>query len=214
MNKSGSATYRRLIQAGKDLFPEGGMSGLSVRRVCRRAKVNLGMFHYHFKAKNIFARLVIEEMYDQFIRRLRIQAVVAGRRNFRGELVNRLAAVTRVVRDERSIPAAIITDAIRGHQPTLNFLMLNVPWRRHVIGELVSAGMRKGAFRRIPPVIAAFCMHFTTMAPIVIFGMLERGFYRSRYRPLVKWLAPFVISDKAIQYRAEMAVEGLSGGKK
>ncbi len=214
MAKSESDTYRRLIQAGKDLLPERGMAGLSVRRVCQRAKVNLGMFHYHFKAKDIFARLVIEEIYDQFFRRLRVQSDGDGVGKVRERLGRALTIVARAIRDERHIAAAIMFDAMRGHGPTVNFLMVNVPRHGRVIGELIRLGMRRRIFRKIPLPIAEVGVHFTTAVPCIFFGMLERGFSRSRFRPFVKWMAPFVISDKAIRHRVEIAVRGLSAGKK
>lgn len=214
MPRSESETYRRLIQAGKDLLPEQGMARLSIRRVCRRAKVNLGMFHYHFKTKNIFSRLVIEEIYDYFFRRLRVQVHVSGGKEIRKNLMIGLATVARAVRDERHIAAALISDAVRGHAPTLSFLVANVPRHGRVIGGLIAKGMRRRIFRKVPLPIAEFAVHFTTMAPCIFFGMLERGFSRSRLRPLLKWMAPFVISDKAIQHRVEFAVRGLSTGKK
>ena len=48
---------RALLAAGRELLPERGCAGLSVREVADAAGVNLGMFHYHFKiARGVPAR--------------------------------------------------------------------------------------------------------------------------------------------------------------
>lgn len=53
---------RLLIEAGKKLLPELGVTGMSIQKVADEAGVNLGMFSYHFKTKANFIRKVLESL--------------------------------------------------------------------------------------------------------------------------------------------------------
>ena len=46
MTRPSQNTDWRLIRAGRELLPEPGITGLSLRREADRAGVNLGMFHW------------------------------------------------------------------------------------------------------------------------------------------------------------------------
>jgi len=48
MSRPSKNTDKLLIQAGRRLLPETGVSGLSLRRGAQEAGVNLGMFPYYF----------------------------------------------------------------------------------------------------------------------------------------------------------------------
>ena len=48
-----------LIAAALELLPNAGTSVLTIRQVCQHAGVNLGMFHYHFKTRDVFLRAVL-----------------------------------------------------------------------------------------------------------------------------------------------------------
>src|SRR5437868_4865296 len=54
-----------MLQAGRELFPQAGCSGLSVRAVAEQAGANLGMFHYHFKTKENFLRTLLQQVYEE-----------------------------------------------------------------------------------------------------------------------------------------------------
>jgi len=50
----------RLLAAGRELYPDAGAAGLSIRRIAERAEANLGMFHYHFRTKDQFVRRLLQ----------------------------------------------------------------------------------------------------------------------------------------------------------
>ena len=59
-----------LLAAGRELFPERGCAALSVREVADAAGVNLGMFHYHFKSRDVFLRSLMQQAYEEMFTRL------------------------------------------------------------------------------------------------------------------------------------------------
>jgi AcrR family transcriptional regulator len=60
-----------LLDAAKRLVARSGFANLKVREVAKMAGVNLGMFHYHFKTRDQFIRVVIEELYGEFFIKLK-----------------------------------------------------------------------------------------------------------------------------------------------
>src|SRR5918997_6668566 len=64
---------RLLIEAGKKLLPELGVSGMSLQRVADEAGVNLGMFSYHFKTKANFVRKVLESIKEDAVKQARFE---------------------------------------------------------------------------------------------------------------------------------------------
>lgn len=56
---------RLLIEAGKKLLLELGVSGMSLQKVADEAGVNLGMFNYYFKTKANFIRKVLDSIQQE-----------------------------------------------------------------------------------------------------------------------------------------------------
>ncbi len=56
-----------LFEKGQELLLEVGFDKFSVRNLCKKAGVNLGMFHYYFKTKENFIELLIEQVFAQYL---------------------------------------------------------------------------------------------------------------------------------------------------
>jgi AcrR family transcriptional regulator len=56
-----------LFEKGRELLLEVGFDKFSVRTLCKKAGVNLGMFHYYFKTKERFIELLIEKVFEQYL---------------------------------------------------------------------------------------------------------------------------------------------------
>lgn len=56
-----------LFEKGRELLLEVGFDKFSVRTLCKKAGVNLGMFHYYFKTKENFIELLIEQVFEQYL---------------------------------------------------------------------------------------------------------------------------------------------------
>ena len=66
MTRPSTNIDKKLLQAGKDLIPKTGFSGLKVRDVAKKAGANLGMFNYHFGTKDKYIEILIKEVYSEF----------------------------------------------------------------------------------------------------------------------------------------------------
>ena len=63
---------KRMLEAAKKIVCEHGCSGIRIRDIAAKAHANLGMFHYYFKSKRRFTKVLLQDCYDDFFSRLSI----------------------------------------------------------------------------------------------------------------------------------------------
>src|SRR5512142_3481925 len=127
MTRPAGDADRRLIAAALELIPETGLTDLSVRRVAARAKVNLGMFHYHFRTKQAFSRRVLDHLYENFFSRFMAAAEHAEGASPRDRLRGAILVTARFVREHRPLLLALIRDLLGGNPEVVAFVRANFP---------------------------------------------------------------------------------------
>jgi AcrR family transcriptional regulator len=132
-----------LIDTARELLPETGARGFSIRQLTERAGVNLGMFHYHFKTRENFLSIVLQSVYEEMFTQLTFQA-----HGERPPLENLRAAVNvlgRFLRDNRHLLRRLMPDAIAGEPIARKFFHTNFPRHLAVMAQLVGEAQRIGA---------------------------------------------------------------------
>jgi len=209
MTRPAGDADRRLIQAALALIPETGLSELSVRRVAARAKVNLGMFHYHFGTKQKFSRRLLEELYETFFIRLTGAVEHAGGASPRDRLRGAILAAARFVREHRPLLLALVRDLLAGNEEVIAFARANFPRHIVLLVRLVRDAQRAGQLRRMPLPKILPLLFVNAFGPImaesVILRILPAGF-RELPRHL---LGPFLSSDGAIEERVDFMLAAL-----
>ena len=56
-------TKEKILRAASRLFSENGLDGVTVREICRAAKVNIALVNYHFGSKEGLYRECVERIY-------------------------------------------------------------------------------------------------------------------------------------------------------
>jgi len=193
-----------LLTAGRELYPETGAAGLSIRKVADRAKVNLGMFHYHFRTKEQFVRQLLQAIYDEMFASLELAASA-------GPPVEALRAALNVLgrfgRDNGRLLRRLIADALAGEAVALEFLRANMPRHVRVMVALIAAAQENGTMRRMPVPQAVAFLAGSVAAPILIGGAIAE---RALVPALTLDLAAIIASDAAIAERVECALVGLA----
>jgi AcrR family transcriptional regulator len=139
---------RLLLAAGRDLFPDAGAARLSVRKVAAHAGVNLGMFHYHFRTKELFVRQLLQELYDEMFANLELAATSRAPQEALRAALNVLA---RFARDNGRLLRRLCADAFSGEPLAAEFLRANMPRHVGVILGLIVSGQRAGALKPMAP---------------------------------------------------------------
>lgn len=75
-------TKEKIVRAATRLFAEKGLGGVTVREICRAARVNVALVSYHFGSKEGLYRVCVERVYAE-TRGAEMAAVVDGVRDAR-----------------------------------------------------------------------------------------------------------------------------------
>jgi AcrR family transcriptional regulator len=201
---------RKLLDAAAAMLPDTGIAALSVRAVCARAKVPVGMFHYHFEGKEDFVQKLLQETYDDFFVTFSEAAARPGPPLARLRRV--LVAFGRFARDHRVFYAVLARELLNGQPQAAGFIGRNFPRHAAVIGALMRECLDEGLVRPLPlPVLLAFSMAGMGV-PNILVSSLERGGSGRVLGRTRKSLAGLMLSDAVIEQRADMILAGLARG--
>ncbi len=67
MTRPSSNIDTLLFENGIKLLLEVGFDKFSIRDLCKKSGVNLGMFHYYFKTKEHFIELLFEQTFEKYL---------------------------------------------------------------------------------------------------------------------------------------------------
>jgi AcrR family transcriptional regulator len=198
-----------LLAAGRELFPSRGCAGLTVREVADAAGVNLGMFHYHFKSREAFLRALLQSVYEEMFAELVARAQQVPRGEFDAVQVLRgaLQFMGRFVRANRALLSRILADALCNDPIAVEFLGRNLPRHLTVLMQLIEAGQKEGAIKRVAaPQLLGFCAGSLAM-PILFGGAMVE---RNPAAPHVRMIEAALLSDAALDQRIELALAAIS----
>lgn len=194
-----------LIKTGLEMLPDTGISGLSVREVAQKAQVNIGMFHYHFKTKEAFARVLLEELYEMMFSKL-THSINPSDPALKS-LGNALFTMGCFARDQHRILLSIITDIKKANAVAIDFAKANFPRHIGLIRKLVEKAQAEGDIVDLPAVQIMVFLASSVAMPGMIGGMLvdlDEAF------GVAAPMKNLVISDAAIERRVRMALKGVS----
>ena len=196
---------RALLAAGRELFPQRGCAGLSIREVAEAAGVNLGMFHYHFKTREAFLRAVLQQMYEEMFSRLTFAGGVgAGPEE---NLRSALRVLGRFVQANRPTITRLIADAISGEPVALDFARANMPRHLGVVHALIRDAQKAGVLKPMAPTQALGFVAGSIAMPILFGGaVVESG---ALGKEGSKELREALLSESAIDERIELALSAL-----
>lgn len=196
-----------LLQSGRTLYPQLGCAGLSLRALAEHAKVNVGMFHYHFQSKDNFLRELLAQMYEELFQQLQQEANTAGTTLQR--LRQALCRLGRLMREHGAWLGRVLADASDGEPVAMAFLQAN--GARHVgllIGLLEQAAQEGSLVTTLPPMQRLTFLMGSVVAPMVIAPRAMRlGIVPA---PLAAGLQNDVLSDDGIAQRVDHALWALT----
>lgn len=205
MSRPSSQADQALLASGRALYPLGGCTGLSVRRVAEHAGVQPGLFHYHFRNKNAFLAAVLQGLYEDAFAAL--SAAAAGP----GPAVERLGAVLRLLgellRDQGAVIARIVIDLAQGEPAVADFVRANAPRHLALLAGLLDEAERAGQIRPMPPLQRmAFVMGAVAAPLIVARGLLA---LQPEHPLLADRIGPDMLSAAATSARVELVLSAL-----
>jgi AcrR family transcriptional regulator len=209
MARPGRNIEHALLKSGRKLYAQRGAAGLAVRALTEHARVNLGMFHYHFRTKDEFLRRLLSGWYEEMFGGLTGQIRQDGPPLHR--LQGALMFLACFVRDNRPMLARVLMDAANGNAVAAQFLRDNAPRHLALLLALMDQAERDGLIVKLPamqrfvfvmgavgmPLLVAPALHSLGVAPKVLGAQLQAQ----------------VMSDEAIAQRIALVMKAIATGK-
>lgn len=166
-----NTTEKKLIQAGIRLAKVHGLK-FSVRQLCAKSKVNLGLFHYYFKNKENFDKQLLLAVYQQMLADItpRLSPDMTPRENIKTILL----ALHRFAYSNRMFLSSLLGDVLSGNKQMLHFLTKN--FTQHaalLLHELKRADICPTLKNQPLPALMSG-LAFPVIFPQIFMGLLER----------------------------------------
>jgi AcrR family transcriptional regulator len=212
MSRPSHNADQRLIEAAQKMLIKTGLNRMNIRRVAAEAGVNLGMFHYHFKTKDLFIRAVLQDVYEKFFKNFSLKIEEAD--NPLEKLRQAILVVGIFVRDNRKLALGLIQDVLDGNTEVLSFVRKNGMRHVKILWDLVGQCQKEGLIEKMPrPQVFAFMMP-AVAAPALAVGGVENVASSLFAKGVLKGVGVLVLSDQALQKRVDMALKGLGAREK
>jgi AcrR family transcriptional regulator len=209
MARPGRNIEQALLRSGRKLYAQRGAAGLAVRALAEHARVNLGMFHYHFRTKDEFLRRLLDAWYEEMF------AQLSGHIGQDGPPLHRLREallfLARFVRDNRPMLARVMMDAATGQAVAAQFLRDNAPRHLALLLALMQQAERDGLIVPMPPMQRfVFVMGAVGMPLLVAPALHSMGVAP---KVLGAQMRTQVMSDEAIEQRIALVFKAIATGK-
>ncbi|TBR21270.1 TetR/AcrR family transcriptional regulator [bacterium] len=202
---------RKLIAAALELLPQHGFAGLKIREVARRAGVNPGMFHYHFKTRQAFLERVLSEVYGDFLASFKEAAEGPGSPSARLRRV--LVAYAHFARRNRVFYSLMVRELLSGSPEMSAFAHENFPRHLESMLRLMEECRAAGVVRPEPaPLLCMFAMSTMGLPNVAVTALERNKVSRVGGRPS-REVMERMLSDEAIEVRADMVLAGLAPRK-
>jgi AcrR family transcriptional regulator len=152
-----------LIKVAKAMMMKGGMSDISIRKVCQKANVNQGMFTYLFGTRKKFLKKLHDDLYEDFFASLQ-RAAQEGSTPIE-RLSNTILEMTRTCRERHTMTVALIRDHINGEMERICGKPDFVPKDVLLVIKLIEDCQEAGDITRK---ISSWQIFVTLVPPIVI----------------------------------------------
>ena len=207
MSRPSQNTDLKLIRSGVKLLKKKGVSGLVLRDVAKDAKVNLGMFSYHFKGKDAFAKTVLKEFYEDFFK------------NFEACLSEAIQNPTHISHFEKALQrvadyiltnaetfSILVKDFLNGEKLVVDFASTQGHKHIALMLKLIQDCQRNGVIRKdIAPTQILF-MVATNAGVASAIGYRLQGIFPSQVKKLIQ---SEVLSQDKVKIRIHVLIEGL-----
>ena len=208
MPRPSQNTDRLMIDTAKKIIYKSGISGLKIREISRKSKVNLGMFYYNFGTKDKFIQQVLKEIYDEFFSSfvLETEKDAAPVEKLRQALI----LLGKFARNNRSLVIAILKDVINGHKSTIEFAKNNFTKHISVMFRLISECQKKGDIVKIPLPQAVIFLAGTIAFPNLVAEVVEKVRTGKLKHMPINIIINKILTDEAIEQRVALAINALS----
>ncbi len=209
MSRKTSHTDLKLLDAGRKLLIKKGASSLSIRELTTAADVNLGMFSYYFKTKDIFVKQLLENIYDEFISALQLEddstqpdPIILLR--------HQLMTIATFARDNRVLILSLLNDVLDEQAVVQQFARTSMKKHFLILAKTLKQCQQNKTVIKAPiPLLITHIVGGLGLSNLVP-ELLKRTGASTVFKVGLAAVTKKISSDKALQLRVEMVLNGLT----
>jgi len=202
-----NSTEEKLITAGIALANKQGLD-FTVRQLCAKSKVNLGLFHYYFKNKENFDKEMLRAVYKQMLSNLTTK--ISDTASPRANIEQILLALHHFVGENRMFLSSLIGNLLSGNTKLLQFLSLNFTQHITLISHELKRAHLSHEMKGQPLPAILSMIGLPVIAPHLLMGLLERT--GKKALPFdASLLVQTVENEKQIRTRIKLMLDGIFG---
>jgi AcrR family transcriptional regulator len=166
---------KKLLQLGKKILLTKGPSALSVRALCEKCDVNLGMFTYLFKTKDRFVEQVHRELFAELMQELHA-ATQQSKSSAIDALKQALVTLAKLAKQHKSLFHVLIRDTMSREPNTVRMTAQFIPEDILLLMSLIKKCQSTGQLpARLHPAEILTSLLGGVMAPVIFgAGLVEK----------------------------------------
>jgi TetR/AcrR family transcriptional regulator len=185
-------TRESLLASATEAFAERGFSGARVDEIAERAGANKAMIYYHFGSKEGLYKAVL-------LRRIggmdgAIRAATADEKDPVARLRLVYRVLGRVFRETPALPYILVQEMLAGGAHMDEEVARALKGILDLVRSAVTEGVERRRMRDVDPIL----VHFTMIAPLLIFGVSRP--FRERLLPVAAPLNDPITPEKFRDY--------------
>jgi len=162
----------KLIKTGIALARAKGLSGFTIRQLCAKSKVNLGMFHYHFTNKDNFDRALLKTIYADMLADININ--ISPQASPKQNVKVIVCAIAAFIQKNRIIISSLAGDILRGENSIITFISQNFITHIDMLREELKKANKQGLLKTEDEFDAMLILVPPLALPQGLLGLLER----------------------------------------
>jgi len=206
MPKLKSGADRKLIEAGLGLAKSVGLSGFTVRELCKKAKINPGLFHYYFTSRENFDKAVLKELYGTLLKDIVFN--VPSSMPSKEKLVAVRDSISSFINHNRSLISSVIVDIISGNKEMFSFIRKNFTSHIMFVLSVIEECKKEGVLEDADSLSVLFSFVMPVVIPSIVPGIFEKVLDK---KELLK-IKPFidrVLSEKSSKERERLSLKAV-----
>ena len=205
MSRKSTHTDKKLFDQGRKLLIKKGASQLSVREVCDKAGVNLGMFNYHFKSKDTFIEKILLDIYESFLSDFEL--VEAQTKIDTLEL--QLTLMAKFARDNRHLILVLLNDILNGEKAVQKFAKSRMRKHFMILARTLRSCQKSGDIIDAPlPLIMTQIAGSIGLSNLIPEVLGHLGINKA-FDLWLKTVAKKLVTDDAIEQRVKIVIRGI-----
>lgn len=204
MTRPSANLDKKMLEAGIKIIMKEGSAGLTVRKICSLAKVNLGMFNYCFKTKENYINRLYSGMQEETENFINIKSV-EGKSGIE-KLKYAILKLGERTRLNPKLAAALLLDGIKRQETYQKYLESGTLTQPDFFMYLILEAKEDGSLNTKVPAQEIFTL--------LIFGVLIAGLFEPHLSNMADMLS---VPEKErfggsfLEQRIDIILKGLEG---